>query len=300
MRRLRESWLALGGSALIIALSVSSALGADPALDAIDNVGQQVSEFAQSLQNGTADEPDAEEQPDLEEDEQLDDTDEDAVDTDADALDADTDALLAELAPGDEGFDWTTVSHGFCVSWHAHEDENAESDEETSGEEGTEGEEDSNEPLVAGDEGYVWGNHGEFVSFWATEGCYEEPEEEEATEEEEEVTDETLEPGDEDFDWTTVSHGFCVSWHAHEDETSEDNAPEDGGSWTNHGDFVSHWAQEGCRTAPEDSDEAGVDSAEADSEVDEDSDAKAEEKAARKAEQAERRADRKAARRGRG
>ena len=285
MRRLRESWLAFGGAAIIIALSVSSALAARPAMDAIDTVGEQVSEFARSLapgQNQTADEPDA--------DELLDDTDEEAADTDEDTLGDDEEAD-ADLQPGDEGFDWTSVGHGVCVSWHAHQDENADSDEDTSTEEGTE--EGSDEPLEPGDEGYEWSNHGEFVSYWARIGCYEEPDEEEATDEDEEATDEeatdeTLEPGDEDFDWTTVSHGFCVSWHAQEDETSEDNAPEDGGTWTNHGDFVSHWAREGCRTAPDDSDEAAAEADEAD--------AKAEEKAQRKAEQAERKANRRGGR----
>lgn len=156
MRRLRESWLALGGSALIIALSVSSALGADPAFDP-SNVGQQVSEFARSLapgQNRDADEPDAEEedQPDLDEDEQLDEADDVTDETDEDALVTDED-----LEPGDEGFDWTTVSHGFCVSWHAQEDENAE----------------ENLP----EEGEEWNNHGEFVSHWARIGCNESPDE---------------------------------------------------------------------------------------------------------------------------
>ncbi len=126
------------------------------------------------------------------------------------------------------------------------------------------------------------------------EACEDEEADEEADEADEEADGE-LEPSDEGFDWTTVSHGFCVSWHAHQDETSEDNAPEDGGDWKNHGEFVSHWAREGCRTAPGDTDEAGE--VEEDSD-EEDADAKAEEKAERKAEKAEEKAERKEAKRG--
>jgi len=159
MRRLRESWLALGGSALIVALSITSALGADPAFDPAGTVGEQVSEFARSLapgQNTDADEGDAEEQPAGDEDA----TDGDEA-PDGDEEATDEEATEADLEPGDEGYVW--ANHGECVSWHAHQDESAEGNEQESGED--------------------WKNHGEFVSFWAREGCREEAPDEEATDE---------------------------------------------------------------------------------------------------------------------
>jgi hypothetical protein len=57
MSKLRTRWLALFGATTLIALSMSSALGAKPA----DNRGMQVSAFVHSLQ-GDAEEP-AEEEP---------------------------------------------------------------------------------------------------------------------------------------------------------------------------------------------------------------------------------------------
>ena len=66
MRRLRESWLALGGAALIVALSITSALGADPGFRPTDTIGEQVSELARTLngQNDNAGDPDGDEQSD--------------------------------------------------------------------------------------------------------------------------------------------------------------------------------------------------------------------------------------------
>lgn len=169
MRRLRESWLALGGSALIVALSVTSALGADPTINPAGSVGEQVSEFARSLapgQNDDSEEPEAEEQPAADEEEQLDEETPDGQEATHTEEESDE-----TLEPGDEGFDWTTVSHGECVSWHAHQDES----------EDTEAEE---------NDGEAWRNHGEYVSYWAREGCREEANadtDEEATDEEEEA-----------------------------------------------------------------------------------------------------------------
>ncbi len=302
MRRLRESWLAFGGAALIVALSITSALGADPTFRPTDTIGEQVSEFARALngQNDDADQPDADEQADDDGDA----TDEDGTEAEDDATDGDADAETEEAPEiGEEGFDWTTVSHGECVSWHAHQDENADTDDEA-----TDADDESDEAPQPGEDGYEWRNHGEYVSYWARIGCYEEPEDqdadedacedeavdtdeanpgddqeatdeeacedpdedacddeaadsdeatnEEACEDPDEEADEEPELGEEGFDWTTVSHGQCVSWHAHQDETSPEMAPEDGEEWKNHGEFVSYWAREGCRTAPDEGDEA--------------------------------------------
>jgi len=131
MRRLRESWLALGGSALIVALSVTSALGADPTFNPAGSVGEQVSELARSLAPGQNNDSEEQEEPAADEEEQLDEETPDgqeANDEGATDEEADTDETLQ---PGDEGFDWTTISHGECVSWHAHQDESADTDEDT-------------------------------------------------------------------------------------------------------------------------------------------------------------------------
>ena len=49
MRRIRATWLALGGAMLIVALSVSSAFGADPGPDAAGTDDQERSNIAAAL-----------------------------------------------------------------------------------------------------------------------------------------------------------------------------------------------------------------------------------------------------------
>ena len=110
-------------------------------------------------------------------------------------------------------------------------------------------------------------NHGEYVSYWAREGCSDDADEEAIEEEDsDENSDGDPQPGDEDYEW--ANHGECVSWHAHQDESAEGNEQESGEAWRNHGQYVSFWAREGCRDESP-GDEEADDADEAD-ELDED------------------------------
>jgi hypothetical protein len=72
MSKFRSHWLALFGGAALIALSMSTALGAKP--DAGENRGQLVSAFVHSLQDDVDETEDT--------DEETEDTDEETEDTD--------------------------------------------------------------------------------------------------------------------------------------------------------------------------------------------------------------------------
>jgi hypothetical protein len=146
MQRLRGSWLALLGAALLVLFSISVALGADPETD--ENRGQSISGFVHSLIFG---EPADEE---VAPDESEEDEDEDgSEDEDADEA-ADEEATEEEAVEANQEGEVTGAEHGACVA------EVAQSD------------------AVGGPNE----NHGGAVSEAARETCWES--EEEATEEE--------------------------------------------------------------------------------------------------------------------
>jgi hypothetical protein len=103
--RLRPHWVALAAAALLVALSVSSAFGADPADDAEKNHGQQVSDFVHSLLFGdpASDDEDAPADEDTTEDE-------DPTEDEVDSADVDT-----------QDGEW--ANHGECVADMATSDE---------------------------------------------------------------------------------------------------------------------------------------------------------------------------------
>ena len=109
-KRFKPPWLALGAGALLVALSVSSAFGANPWGEEGQNPGQQVSEFVHSLFSG-----------DQEDENQDETTDEDTSDedtTDEDALDgewANHGECVAATATGDET-GGPNDTHGWPVS----------------------------------------------------------------------------------------------------------------------------------------------------------------------------------------
>lgn len=106
--RLRPHWVALAAAALLVALSVSSAFGADPADDAEKNHGQQVSDFVHSLLFGdpASDDEDAP-------------ADEDTTDEDTEVGDTED-----EEEPADEDTqDGEWANHGECVADMATSDE---------------------------------------------------------------------------------------------------------------------------------------------------------------------------------
>ncbi|MGH7419065.1 MAG: hypothetical protein ACREKB_14930, partial [Candidatus Rokuibacteriota bacterium] len=100
--RLRPHWLALAAAALLVALSVSSAFGADPPDGEDKNHGQQVSDFVHSLLFGdpTSDDEDTSSDEDTAEDE-----------------DTSGDDTSDEVEPADEDTqDGEWANHGACVS----------------------------------------------------------------------------------------------------------------------------------------------------------------------------------------
>ena len=103
MQRLRSTWLALIGGALLIALSVSAAFGAAPANTRDETRGQTIVAFVHELIFGADEAP--EEETELDEEEELD-------EDDADAL-QDSPELEDEL--GDEDTE-EADAHGECVS----------------------------------------------------------------------------------------------------------------------------------------------------------------------------------------
>jgi hypothetical protein len=118
MHRFRSIWLALMGGAVIVTLSLSVALGADPADETDGNRGQTISGFVHSLiftQDDPADDETVDE--DQDEDEDTDeDTEEDADEADEGDEDTEADADSREVP---EEF----ANHGECVSEAAHDTE---------------------------------------------------------------------------------------------------------------------------------------------------------------------------------
>src|SRR5688572_24379708 len=98
MHRFRSIWLALMGGAIIVTLSLSVALGADPADETDGNRGQTISGFVHSLifsQDDPADDETVDEDQDEDEDTEEEDTEEDADEADeedADEADEDTES----------------------------------------------------------------------------------------------------------------------------------------------------------------------------------------------------------------
>lgn len=106
MQRLRSTWLALMGGALLVTLSVSAAFGAAPAGTNEGTRGQSIAAFVHELVFGSDEETDNDQ-----EEEQEDDTEEDS----------DEDAEDAERQVPEE-----FANHGECVSEAAHDTEGFE------------------------------------------------------------------------------------------------------------------------------------------------------------------------------
>ena len=142
MHRLRSTWLALMGGALLIALSVSTAFGAPP--NEKDTRGQKVSSFVHELIFGSEEETDedevveeepADEDEDGSEDEDSDD--DESTDDDDDGSEEDEDAEEGVDEEVDEDGEETAdrevpdgfANHGKCVSAAAHDTDGFEESE---------------------------------------------------------------------------------------------------------------------------------------------------------------------------
>jgi len=132
MQRLRSTWLALAGGGLLVVLSISAAFGADPTA-AGQNRGQQVSAFVHELIFGS--DPEAEEEPVLEEEEEQDPEDEpEEPDEESDEAEsvtgAEHGACVSEVARDRTAIGGPNQNHGGAVSeaardtcWDAAEEE---------------------------------------------------------------------------------------------------------------------------------------------------------------------------------
>lgn len=132
MRQFRSTWLALVGGALLIALSVSAAFGADPA-DPEGNRGQTVAAFVHDLVFGSDTQTDEDHSDDTEEssDEQSEDTDES---TDEEATDEEQSEDTEESTDASAGGDSATgAEHGACVSEEASDKTDETSEDGTHG-----------------------------------------------------------------------------------------------------------------------------------------------------------------------
>ena len=125
MHRFRSIWLALMGGAVIVTLSLSVALGADPADETDGNRGQTISGFVHSLifsQDDPADDETVDEDQDEDEDSD-EDTEEDA--DEADEADEENTEGDSETRAVPEEF----ANHGECVSEATHDTEGFEESE---------------------------------------------------------------------------------------------------------------------------------------------------------------------------
>jgi hypothetical protein len=190
MQRLRGSWLALLGAALLVLFSVSVAMGSDPATN--DNRGQSIAGFVHSLIFGeeTPDEVTTGDEADEEEDEAAEDeetSDEDAAEEeeqDGDVSGAEHGACVSEIAQSDE-VGGENDNHGGAVSEAARETcWEDPSDEETTDPEDEQTEEFRNhgecvsEVAHSDEVGGTNDNHGGAVSEAARETCHEDGDEE--------------------------------------------------------------------------------------------------------------------------
>ncbi len=135
MQRLRSTWLALTGGALLVALSVSVAFGADP-VDAEGNRGQTIAAFVHELVFGANDEADegADENEDTDGD-----TEEDAPEDASEVIEFGGEITDPETTEDSEDSAREVpeefANHGECVSEAAHDAEGfAESDAANKGE----------------------------------------------------------------------------------------------------------------------------------------------------------------------
>ena len=169
MHRLRSTWLALAGGAILVTLSVSTAFGAPPT-EKDDPRGQKVSDFVHELVFGpdeatdedevVEEEPAEDDEDGSEEDEDVVDDDEDGSEEDGEDVDEDVDEDAEEGADADSARQVPEEfkNHGECVSAAVHDTVGFEESEAA--------------------------NHGEWVSMHARYVCWslpvpgEEPEEE--------------------------------------------------------------------------------------------------------------------------
>ncbi len=118
MQRMRTTWLALVGGALLLALSVSAAIGAPPT-DTDGPRGQTISAFVHELIFGSEEETEGDEVVD-EDDDEDEETDEDVdEETDEDTASEDAERQVPE----------EFANHGECVSEAAHDQEGFEESE---------------------------------------------------------------------------------------------------------------------------------------------------------------------------
>ncbi|HSK94004.1 MAG TPA: hypothetical protein VLA76_08105 [Candidatus Angelobacter sp.] len=243
MQRLRSTWMALMGGALLVTLSISSAFGAPPSATDDGPRGQSVAAYVHSLIFGEqpADDVDEseEEQEETEEGSEEEELEENLEEEEE--ADEELDEQLDEEVEQDE--DEASDSHGACVSAVAQDKEG------------------DNDP-----EGAEYRNHGERVSEAARFLCWPTDEEDEESNDEvaeEEQEEQVTEEEDEESD----SHGACVSAVAQDKEGDNDPV---GAEYRNHGERVSHASRVLCRENGDD-EEAEEDAAdeEADAEGDE-------------------------------
>ena len=185
MQRLRGSWLALLGAALLVLFSVSVAMGSDPVTN--DNRGQSIAGFVHSLIFGeeTPDEVTADDEADEDEDEATEDEDAPEEDEqDGDVSGAEHGACVADIAQSDE-VGGENDNHGGAVSEAARETcwEDA-SEEETTDPEDEQTDEFKNhgecvsEVAHSDEVGGENENHGGAVSEAARETCHDDGDEE--------------------------------------------------------------------------------------------------------------------------
>ena len=209
MQRLKNTWLALMGGALLITLSVSAALGAPPAGERDTNRGQTIAAAVHAVIFGSDDEAAQDPVADDTEDEESEDTPEQDESDELDELpDADEDNEQPETdADEDADADVADSAHGECVS------------------------------EVAQDPDAVGGareNHGGAVSEAARETCWETEADEATAPEENEQEDEEGEEAS--------THGECVAAVARDGAAASESGEK------NHGTVVSLAARETCRT----------------------------------------------------
>jgi hypothetical protein len=188
MQRLRGSWLALVGAALLVLFSISVAMGADPASG--DNRGQSIAGFVHTLIFGEQT-PDDEVNEDEDEDEDEATEEEDASDEDSpdgDLSGAEHGACVSEIAQSDEvGGD--NDNHGGAVSeaaretcWEADSEEDAADLEDEDTEEFRNHGECVSETARSDEVGGPNENHGGAVSEAAHDTCATGGDEEESDE----------------------------------------------------------------------------------------------------------------------
>lgn len=167
MQKLRRQWLALAGGVLVLGLSVTSALGANPFTANVDgstNVGLQVSAFVHGVLVGS--DEDQGDQAGDEDSDQDEDANEDADQADQADQDEETDGESSDADESTDPSDAAPNAHGLCVA----------------------------EVAMSGDLGGANDNHGGAVSEAARATCWEtgDASDEVAADEQSDQTDFTL------------------------------------------------------------------------------------------------------------